>query len=255
MKATNTLEAWVPDPRDPSRGHVEHYLLDFGKSLGAMARINNRLYAGFAYNGDLQVLAVTHMTTRARLPWADIGPFPELRGLGWLESERFDPATWKAMYPWLPFTRADRFDKLWGARIVASFTPAQIRAALGAARYSDPRTVDYLARILGERRRKVIERWFREVAPLEQFEVRRRALCFVDLWLAHGLGGGAATYTAELDTETDERRAAARLDGTVCFADVPASFVAEIRVARPGQDELATRVEVIASKVTAIERR
>ena len=120
MKLANTFEAWVPDRRDPSRGHVVHYLLDFGKALGAMGRIERRLDPGFVTFDEAQRLLVEHAATGAKLPWTGIGPFPELRGLGWIESTYFDPATWTTNYPWIPFEKADRFDKLWGARLVAS---------------------------------------------------------------------------------------------------------------------------------------
>jgi hypothetical protein len=265
IKPANTLDVWVADRRDPSRGHVVHYLLDFGKALGAMARIDGRLDAGFAYHEQPKLLLVKHAITGTQVPWAGIGPFPALPGLGWIESERFDPASWKPFYHWLPFEKADRFDKLWGARLVASFTPEQIRAALAAARYSDPRTVDYLARVLVVRQRKILAEFFRGVAPLERFEIRGTALCFVDLWTRHALGGPDAMYTAEIQTAAGgdaKRHAKPKRDGTVCFEnvrrEVPA--VVEIEIARGGHVIAPTRVEITAppggpARVTAIGRR
>ena len=248
MKAGNTAEAWIPDPHDPTRGRVVHYLLDFGKTLGAMARIDHRPYSGFEYADDAERLIVKQAATGATVPWADIGPFPELRGLGWIESEHFDANAWKPLFPWLPFEKADRFDKLWGARLVASFTPAQIRAAVEVARYSDRRTVDYLTRVLVERRRKILDQLFRGVAPLERFEIQSGALCFVDLWKRHALGGPDATYVAA------GLHARAKPDGTVCFDDAPAEAVIELRVARAGHDIPPVAVHIAGSRVTAIER-
>jgi hypothetical protein len=174
IKPANTLDVWVPDNRDSSRGHVVHYLLDFGKALGSMARIDRRPDVGFAYLAQPKLVAVKYAVLGTRVPWDGIGPFPDLRGLGWIESERFDPASWKPSFHWLPFEKADRCDKLWGARIVASFTPEQIRAAIDAARYTEPRTVEYLARVLVERQRKIVEYFFGQVAPLERFEMGGR---------------------------------------------------------------------------------
>jgi hypothetical protein len=254
IKPANTLEVWIPDRGDRSRGHVVHYLLDFGKALGAMTRIDRRLHVGFAHYEQPGDEVIEHVVTGTPLPWSGVGPFPDLRGLGWIESEHYDAATWKPLFPWLPFEKADRFDKFWGARLVASFTPAQIRAALDAARYSEPRTVDYLARVLGERQRKTVERLFREVAPLAQFALRDGALCFVDLWKRHV--GGGATYIAELrEHGYSERRARAKPDGTVCFEDLPHEAFVEIRVERPGQVVPSTRVHLGIESVTAIERR
>jgi hypothetical protein len=266
IKPDNTLEAWIPDAGDPSRGHVVHYLLDFGKALGAMARIDPRIEAGFVYMHETRAATIMHWLLGTTVPWEGIGPFPNLRGLGWIESERFDPSSWKPVFHWLPFEKADRFDKFWGARIVASFTRDQIRAALEAARYSDRRTVEYLERVLVERQRKTMRVLFREVAPLDQFEVRDGALCFVDLWTRHKLGGPEAMYTAVLLGRAGrswKRQAKAADDGTVCFSREPADALPsaiEIRVARPGQLVPSTRVQIAAPNgrlpyAAAIERQ
>jgi hypothetical protein len=250
LKPANTFEAWVPDRRDRSRGRVVHYLLDFGKALGAMARIDGRLETGIATIRDAERMLVEHAVTGAPLPWASLGPYPDLRGLGYIESEHFDPSAWTPHWPWLPFEKADRFDKLWGARLVASFTPAQIRAAVLAARYSDPRTVDHLVRVLLERQRKVLEHAFRGAAPLERFELRASTLCFVDLWTRHRLGGRPAAYLAA------GRPAVAKRDGTVCVSDLPRVRPAriEILVARPEHVLLPVRVHLDARRVIAVER-
>ncbi|HUS67786.1 MAG TPA: hypothetical protein VMZ28_24795 [Kofleriaceae bacterium] len=257
IKAKNSLEVWIPDRGDPSRGRVAHYLLDFGKALGAMARIDRRPEVGFAHEGDTDVKV-------------DLGPFPDLRGLGWLESEQFDPAQWKTLAPWLPFQAADRFDRFWGARIVMSFTPQQIRAALEAARYTEPRTVEQVLRVLLERQRKVGVSFFQEVAPLDRFRVERGALCYDDLWARHRLGGGAATYVAELVREKDDGEpwrdtAGAGADGVVCHRGLPGpargqTLAFELRVARPGQDlpPVVVTLEAPASgppRVVALDRR
>ncbi|MBA3392134.1 MAG: hypothetical protein H0T89_05790 [Deltaproteobacteria bacterium] len=266
IKSANTLDVWIPDPADPSRGHVVHYLLDFGKALGAITRIDPRPEAGFAHDGAIKH-RVKEIATLGHVkpPWADIGPFPDLRGLGWIESERFDPANWKPLHPWLPFVAADRFDKFWGARIVMSFTPEQIRAALAAARYTDPRTVEYLARVLVERQRKIGEHFFGRVAPLERFRVNRDALCFDDLRVRYGLRSNDAIYAAEVRGDHAQpwrQTGRSNAQGTVCLADVPrlpeaVTTAIEVRVAGPGRVDPATVVHLTGGRpaVVAIERR
>ena len=54
-------------------------------------------------------------------------------------------------------------DIRWGARIVAGFTDEHIRAAVAAARYTDPRAAEYLTRVLIERRDKLVQHWLRAV--------------------------------------------------------------------------------------------
>ncbi len=265
IKPKNSLDVWIPERSDPSRGRVVHYLLDFGKALGSMARIDRRPEAGFAHEDDRAFRFKEIVTLGfAEPPWSDLGPFPDLRGLGWLESERFDPSAWKPLVPWLPFEAADRFDRFWGARIVMSFTPQQIRAALEAARYTEPRTVEHLLRVLLERQHKIGTRFFQEVAPLDRFRVERGALCYDDLWVRHRLSGAAATYVAEVTGDGEAWRDTARAGagGAVCHAGLPerASLTVEVHVARPGQDVPPVAVDLETPpggvpRVVALDRK
>ena len=83
-------------------------------------------------------------------------------------------------------------DGYWGAKIVASFSDAQIGAAVDAANYDDPRARDFIVRHLIVRRDKVARHWFERVAPLDFFRVEDGVLRFhdlaVDLDLAPGRG-------------------------------------------------------------------
>ena len=106
-------------------------------------------------------------------------------------------------------------DGYWGAKIVASFSDAQIAAAVEAAHYEDPRAVEYLVRNLIVRRDKIARHWFGRVAPLDFFEVRDGALRFHDLALDLGLSP-ERTYDIESESEGGRAQAgrAVRLDRT-----------------------------------------
>ncbi len=263
VKPANTLDVWIPDAGDPSRGHVVHYLLDFGKALGAMTRIDRYLEAGYAYHDEKKYKLVKHVAPALEPVWEQIGPYPHLRGLGWIESEHFDATRWIPLHRWLPFQEADRFDKFWGARIVMSFTPEQIRAALEAARYSEPKTVEYLQRVLLARQRKLGQQLFRAVAPLDRFQLRGAALCFDDLWVRYQLGPAETTYGAKLHGNAVwPVTVRAEASGSVCLDGLPpGDQVVEVQVTRPGQSLPPTLVHIASPttggppSVVALDRR
>ncbi len=67
---------------------------------------------------------------------------------------------------------ADAYDKLWAARIISRFTRAQLRAAVDAARFSDPRAAEYVVDTLVARQRATVLHWFKRVSPLTGLELR-----------------------------------------------------------------------------------
>jgi hypothetical protein len=248
------VDAWLADPADPARHYVEHYAIDFGKSLGAMAAIGHDWWRGFAYDIDFAGMVRTFITLGlAHRPWQDRSA-PALRGVASVfEATTFDPGTWHPDTPaYAPFLTADRIDKFWGAKIVARFTRAQLHAAIEAARFSDPRAVDYITDTLVARQRATAAYWFARVDPLDRFEVERigdsDALCFDDLAVRGGLVDGAAAHYAIAGFDGDGRaigprvELAATSDGHACTARPPLAprdrdagyTILRIASARPG---------------------
>jgi hypothetical protein len=159
-------------------------------------------------------------------PWQDRHG-PRLKGVASMfEARTFDPGSWHPDSPgYLPFRTADRFDKLWGARLIARFTRAQIRAAVEAGRFSDPRAVDYLTDTLVARQRATTAYWFARVNPLERFTLEAAAdrdeLCFDDLAIASRIAPAEATRYAvtsyDMDgRELDAHTSPAASDGRAC---------------------------------------
>lgn len=193
------VDSWVADPSVPGRRYVEHYAIDFGKSLGAQGAIHLDWWRGSAYMVDLaqmpRQLVTLGLTSR---PWQDRHA-PPLRGVSPLFGiKAFDPGSWHPETAgYLPFHTADRFDKFWGTKIIARFTRAQIRAAIEAGRFTDPRAVDYLTAMLVARQHATAAYWFARVNPLDQFAVAVAGtgaqLCFDDLAIVDGAGATAAT--------------------------------------------------------------
>jgi hypothetical protein len=221
------VDAWVADPAEPSRHYVKHYLIDFGKSLGAMGEIAVDWWRSVYYRVDiagmLQNLFTFGLSDR---PWQDRHG-PRLKGVSSLfEAITFDPGSWHPDSPgYLPFLTADRFDKFWGAKLVARFTRAQIRAAVEAGRFSDPRAVDYLTDTLIARQRATAAYWFARVNPLDRFALEVAAghdeLCFDDLAITARIApaettGYAITSYDVAGRAIDAHTSPAPRDGRAC---------------------------------------
>jgi hypothetical protein len=200
MKEDNTLDMWTPHPGQQDVGHLTHYLIDFGKALGAWAHQGEHEHDGFAahfeYGYALGSLLSFGLWTR---PWERVRD-PRLRGVGRFDAASFRPDLFSPSMPYEPFLYTDRFDALWAAEIIARFRPAYIAAVIAEARYTDPRSRDYLVRTLVARQRKLLHYWYAQTTPLDRFQVEARAdevrICATDLLLDGGLADPAATRYA-----------------------------------------------------------
>jgi hypothetical protein len=195
MKEDNTLDTYIEDPSNPKVKYVAHYLIDFGKGLGTQGYLNQRRWVGFSYIVDLAQMAASTVTLGLWVrPWEG-RTSPTIPGVGIIESDKYDPGHWKAYTPsFFPFHDVDRFDGFWGAKIVARFTRAQIRAAVEQGKFSDPRAVNYLTDTLVRRQAKTVRYWFDRVNPLDRFEVEGGRLCFDDLAVRYGVDRSPTRY-------------------------------------------------------------
>lgn len=197
LKEDNVLDIWVEG--DDGRHYVEHYLIDFGKSLGTNALILQIPGDGHVYNLDLPHTLMSLATLGLWKRPYEGARLTDIPGLGLFDSEHFRPGGYKPTIPFAPFLRVDALDLFWAAKIIMRFTPAHLRAAVEQARYSDPRAVDYLVEMLVARQRTAARHAFDQVNPLDGFMVRRDgdayALCFDDLLVRHGLVPAAGSTT------------------------------------------------------------
>lgn len=252
IKEDNYLDMFVADPAAPEHKYVKHYMVDFGSGLGSTARTSYSHRPGHEYLADFPAM----LTSFASLglherSWEGRSVAP-LRGVGLYDASAFSPGSWKpnnASY--LPFHTADRYDNFWGAKILARFTPAQIRAAVETGRLSDPKAAAYLTQTLIERQRMAARYWFSQVAPLDRPEVVLAAggyqVCFDDLMLAHELSSVATTYSVTTYDKAGKPAAAqapitASASGHSCTGPLTlgggddAYTITEIRTVRPGLD-------------------
>jgi hypothetical protein len=113
-------------------------------------------------------------------------------------------------------------DGAWMARIIARFTRADLEAITRTAQLTDPTDADYLAAILLDRQRAILDRYLTRRSPVT--DVRREAdgrICAVDLARVHGL---FAEDRFRYDIVEHSQGARAQLagelgpDGAICFA-------------------------------------
>jgi hypothetical protein len=241
LQIGNGMDVLVEDPGGTH--HVQHYRLDFDDSLGVMAMINRALRFGYVNSFDWSdLLAETATLGLGRRPWQDrYGP--HVTGVSpAFTSGPFDPGAWKPDIPVAAFDGSDRFDQYWGAKIVARFTPAQIRAAVEAGRFSDPRAVDYLTGTLIARQRAIVAYWFSRVSTLEHVTARGGGLCFDDLAIQYGVALAGTTRYQLISRDRAGRQlaqvaAVAEPRGTTCVATLPLAddyAIIEMITARSG---------------------
>jgi hypothetical protein len=89
---------------------------------------------------------------------------PEIPSYGFFDSNTFDPDSWRPFLPNAAFDARTERDIRWGARIVAGFDEALIRAAAKRCQFSDPRAEELLVKTLLERRDKIVRRWLPETS-------------------------------------------------------------------------------------------
>ncbi len=162
-KGGNSLDTLVDVD---GRIRVRHHLIDLGSTLGSAAVKPRDYNEGHESLVELDELWRGIVSFGFRVPpWRTI-PYHETPSVGRFEGEHFDPDAWVPSIPNPAFLRAQPDDLFWGARRVAAFTDDHIRAAVTAARYSDPATAEQIARTLIARRDRIARRWLPIVNPI-----------------------------------------------------------------------------------------
>jgi len=183
MKEENTLDMY-----DAERGVVTHYLIDFGAAMGSSSTRPSGPRRGQANSLDLKHSLVRLMTLGLYVFDYERSPRTVYHpSVGYLDNHLFKPGNWKPMYPAPPFENLTLRDAFWGAKIVTSFTDAQIAAAVSTADFTDPAARAGLRNFLVERRDRIGHFWFARVNPLDRFRISSPdTLRFADLAVDRG---------------------------------------------------------------------
>jgi hypothetical protein len=163
VRSTNSLDTVVGDS---GRRIVRHHLLDFGSTLGSGSVKAQGRRAGNEFVWESRPTFITMLTLGFYVrPWIKV-PYPDIPAVGRIESTYYRPDQWKADYPNPAFKNVVEEDRFWAARIVAALSDEAIRAIVATGNYSDPHATEYLTRIVGERRTKVLSTWLNATNPL-----------------------------------------------------------------------------------------
>lgn len=162
MRFANTLDAYV------APGYLRHYLIDFAAALGSGTSRPHSPREGAEYNFDFWP-AMGRIFTLGfyRMGWEET-PYEVIDpSIGWMPKEDFDPAHWKPNWPNEAFRSVTARDGYWGAKLVGSFSDAQIEAAVRAGELPRAAAAAVLVDILVYRRDRILEYWYAQVTPIE----------------------------------------------------------------------------------------
>jgi len=189
-KANNTLDMYV---EEDGRQFVKHYIIDFATSLGA-----GGWGPASAARGKHGAADVGNMLLRALTLGLWVEPYEKKLGeqispsVGYFDSELFDPGDFAFIIPNPAFKRATELDGFWGAKLVMSFSDADIRAIVETGEYSNKSDEEYIIKTLIERRQMTGRYWFKKINPLDNFRFEAMTapdfvISFDDLAVKYGL--------------------------------------------------------------------
>jgi hypothetical protein len=233
MKAGNTLDTVVTEN---GRGIVRHYLQDVGSTFGMGANGPHDWDEGWEYLYEGAPTRRRILTFGFDLsPW-QTADYEVHRSIGRFEGQSFDPLTWKPRVPTAAFLAMRDDDGFWAARKVMAFTDPLIREVVKAARFSDPRAEEYLARVLIERRDKIGRAYLTRINPIVDPALDGSgAITFGNAAVQHGFAvrprGYAAVWYAFDNATSESRRigettgAETRLQAPSGLPGAPGSYV------------------------------
>jgi len=247
-RAQNTLAMWSED--GGGRGHVEHYVIDWGDTLGGLTQwdsISRRV--GYAYYIDFEYMAADFFTFGAiERPWERAHFGPAGKTLGYFDDAEFDAEHWHVGYPNPAFSAMQETDGAWMARIIARFDDAAIAAVVREGRLSSPVVRSELERILRGRRDKILQRYLLRLSSLTDVHMEDRVLCARDRAEETGLGPAPAPSARIWFSGTTAAglRMERRPDGQLCTtvpALAPAQWILDLSTGRPGQEPLRVHLQ------------
>lgn len=189
-REANSFDAFMETgPGD--KGYVQHYLIDFGSTLGSGTIAHKEKLHLDDYYLNYGKTAGSLLTFGAYQPNWEKAHDPEILEVGLFESKAFNPEKWKPPYPNPAFLQMTFRDAFWASKILMRLSDEQIAAVVQEAAMDDPRAEAYMIKTLIERRDKTGLAWFSKINPLDNFELLRQSngvfVKFDDLMITHGL--------------------------------------------------------------------
>jgi hypothetical protein len=190
----NTYDAFMVSHDNPDLGHLVHYILDFGDSLGAAGvrpKVPNQGYESVL---DWPMIARGFFGLGIWYPyWLPVIRSP-YRSVGIYEADVFEPARWRPEEPNPAFDRSTALDDYWAASILSRFTPDFMAAVVASVKYTEEGAFEWVLRVLVERQYKLMDHAFSRVLALDDADISSAAvLSMRDLELEAGLLMDAAS--------------------------------------------------------------
>jgi hypothetical protein len=225
----NTLDMFV---REGGREFVRHHLIDFGSTLGSDTTGPNPNEVGHAHQIDFGEAGKSLVTLGIYQPhWRKGESRVRFESVGNYSADRFVPHDWKSNFPVPAFENMTDRDAYWAAKIVASFTDEQIRAAVETGRLSDPQAAAYLIEQIIRRRDAIVREYISRRAALDHLRLQDKGdgwrVNFSDL-RAQFIRNDEPSYEYELAAVENPGRVLARgtLGGT--YLDLASPLLKEM---------------------------
>jgi len=217
--AINTIDSIV---EEGGRRFIRHYHFDFGCAFGSATVHPQTPHQQGEYpveiGRSLRALVSLGLYHRPfqdqRQQWAEmVERYP---AIGYFPAETFDPESFRTNRKLPTHIRMTERDAYWGAKIVTSFTDADLDALIAEAALPSP-DAEYARHALAVRRDILGRRYLRAMAAVEEPTVAAdgASICFRDLAISRGYAQPAeATYQVAVTDGFGQRLLA---------SDVPAS--------------------------------
>lgn len=196
LREANTADMLVD--RD-GRKVLKHYLTNFDSALGssthgAKAPTDGHEYL-FDYGESLKnffTLGFLEKSWQKR--WRENGEkTASSPALGYFDNTYFDPAKFKTELPHYAFKNLSSADAFWAAKIIKSFSDADIRSIVDTGKLSSADDAAYVAKTLSDRRDIIARYWFERTNPLDEFAYDGNNLSFKDLSVQAGFESAETT--------------------------------------------------------------
>ena len=174
-RGANSLDMLV---EENGRRYVRHYLLDFGTTLGGGPGGPKQLWYGHEFIFEPDRIFLSGLTLGwAGRPWRKYEA-PDIPAVGTFNAKYFSPKEWRPQYYNPAFRNMTADDAFWAAKQIAHFTRSELRVIVETGDYSHPETVEFLTRVLVERRDKIARAYLKHGGGLGRFAVEQGRLTF-----------------------------------------------------------------------------
>ncbi len=198
IRSHNSLDMLV---REDGRAFLKHYLIDFNSGLGAAAGGPKPPMFTHEHMVDFGESAKAFFTLGWwekpwQKRWREGGEEIAAPAVGYFDNRYFDPGKFKTQLPHYAFKDLTRADGFWAAKIIMSFSDADIKGIVKTGEFSNPEDAEVIAKTLIERRDMIGRYWFARATPLDGFEYKNGALTFQDLAVQYGFEDPEKTFYA-----------------------------------------------------------